>query len=137
MLRVLKPGGTIAFSTWPPEFFVARMFALVARYMPPPPGVAPPPAWGDPSIVRQRLGAAVKDIVFTTGTMLAPALSVQHQRTNIEKSAGPTRKLVETLAASDPVKLETFRAEYDAIASEYFDENVVRQDYLITRATKI
>src|SRR5881628_248600 len=27
MLRVLKPGGTIAFSTWPPELFMGRMFA--------------------------------------------------------------------------------------------------------------
>src|ERR1700691_412372 len=27
MLRVLKPGGTIAFSTWTPEHFVAEMFA--------------------------------------------------------------------------------------------------------------
>src|SRR5437588_3241039 len=43
MLRVLKPGGTIAFSTWPPELLVGRMFALVSRYMPPPPpGVSPP-----------------------------------------------------------------------------------------------
>jgi SAM-dependent methyltransferase len=138
MLRVLKPGGTIAFSTWPPDFLVARMFALVARCMPPPPpGAAPPPAWGDPSIVRQRLGAAVKDLVFSAGTMLVPALSVQHQRTNTERTAGPFRKVVEMLAASDPAKLEVFRAEYEAIAAEYFDENVVRQDYLITRATKI
>src|SRR5216684_3488456 len=65
MLRVLKPGGTIAFSTWPPELFVGRMFALVGSYMPPPPaGVAPAPQWGDPNIVRQRLGDAVQEIVF-------------------------------------------------------------------------
>src|SRR5262245_13868611 len=51
MLRVLKPGGRIAFSTWPPEQFVARMFALVGQYIPPPPGVASPPAWGDPNVV--------------------------------------------------------------------------------------
>src|SRR6202521_3802939 len=44
MLRVLKPGGVIAFSTWPPELFVGQMFAPSARYTPPPPpGVAPPP----------------------------------------------------------------------------------------------
>jgi ubiquinone/menaquinone biosynthesis C-methylase UbiE len=30
MLRVLRPGGTIAFSTWPPELNVGRMFALAA-----------------------------------------------------------------------------------------------------------
>ena len=29
---LLKPGGTIAFSTWPPELFTGRMFALVSRY---------------------------------------------------------------------------------------------------------
>src|SRR5258705_11660418 len=81
MLRVLKPGGTIAFSTWPPELFVGRMFGLVARYMPPPPpGVSPPPPWGDPNVVRERLGKAVKDIVFDRGRLYAPALSPQHSR---------------------------------------------------------
>src|SRR5436853_978849 len=48
MLRVLKPGGTIAFATWPPELLIGSSFALVGRYMPPaPPGVAPSPQWGD------------------------------------------------------------------------------------------
>src|SRR3989475_11676167 len=35
LLRVLKPGGRIAFSTWPPELYIGRMFALVAGYLPP------------------------------------------------------------------------------------------------------
>src|SRR6266516_4415798 len=29
MLRVLKPSGTIAFSTWPPELLIGRSFTLV------------------------------------------------------------------------------------------------------------
>ncbi len=59
MLRVLKPGGTVAFATWPPELFTGRWFALMGRYAPPPPeGVSPPPQWGDPNIVRERLGSA-------------------------------------------------------------------------------
>src|SRR5262245_58760315 len=37
MLRVLKPGGTIAFSTWSSELFIGRTFVLVGRYLPPPP----------------------------------------------------------------------------------------------------
>ena len=37
MLRVLKPGGTIAFSTWPPELLVGRSFAMMGKYAPPPP----------------------------------------------------------------------------------------------------
>jgi SAM-dependent methyltransferase len=138
MLRVLKPGGTIAFSTWPPELFVGRLFALTASYMPPPPpGVAPPPQWGDPNIVRQRLGSAVKDILFDRATMVVPALSPSHHRTASEKSAGPMVRLIAELEKSDPAKLEKFRREYDALAGEYFEDNLLRQDYLITRATKI
>ena len=46
-------------------------------------------------------------------------------------------RLVASLEESDPAKLEQFRGEYDALASEYFEDNLLRQDYLITRATKI
>ncbi len=138
MLRVLKPGGTIAFSTWPPELFVGRMFALTASYLPPPPlGVAPPPQWGEPSIVRQRLGSAVKEIVFDRATMLIPALSTSHQRMAAEKSAGAMVRLVAALETGDPARLDQFRREYEALAGEYFEDNFLRQDYLITRATKI
>jgi hypothetical protein len=46
------------------------------------------------------------------------------------------RKLVETLAASDPGRLAAFNAEYEALVSEFLTDNV-RKDYLLTRATKI
>ena len=52
-------------------------------------------------------------------------------------TAGPVLKLVETLSASDPVRLSKFRMEFEAIISDYLRDNVVRQDYLLTRATKI
>lgn len=138
MLRVLKPGGTIAFSTWPPELFVGRMFALTAGYMPPPPpGVSPPPQWGDPNIVRQRLGAAVKDIFFDRAVMQAFALSPAHHRAVMEKAAGPMVHLVAELSKSAPEKLAEFRRRYDTLTEEYFEDNIIRQDYLITRATKL
>jgi SAM-dependent methyltransferase len=137
MLRVLKPGGMIAFSTWPTELFVGRMFALTARYMPPPPpGVASPVLWGDPRVVEERLGTRVTALKFDRGTMTVPALSPRHQREGFEKTAGPVVKLVETLSESDPAKLDAFRAECDVLIAEYFDENVVRQGYLMTRAIK-
>ena len=138
MLRVLKPGGIIAFATWPPELFTGRMFMITARYAPPPPpGVAPPPQWGDPGIVLERLGKAVKDVVFDRATMRVPALSPQHFRTTLERTAGPVIKVVESLSASDPAKLAAFRSEYEALISEYYAENTVRQNYLLTRAVKI
>jgi len=137
MLAVLKPGGTIGFSTWPPELFIGRMFALVGQFVPPPPpGASPAPQWGDPAIVRERLGAAVRDIVFDRGRIDAPALSLAHYRDLTERTAGPVLKLVESLSASDPDKLAVFRTAYDALTAQYFDHNVVRQGYLMTRAVK-
>jgi SAM-dependent methyltransferase len=138
MLRVLKPGGTIAFSTWPPELLIGRMFVLTGRYMPPPPpGVTPPWLWGDPNTVRERLGTAVKDLVFDRARMLVPSLSPQHSRRNSERTAGAVVKLVESLSATDPARLDAFRRESEAIVAEYFEDNTVRQDYLLTRATKV
>ena len=137
MLRVLKPGGTIAFTTWPPELLVGSSFKLVSSYMPPPlPGTAPPPQWGDVAIVRERLGSAVKDILFDRACMLVPALSVQNYRDLLERTAGPMLRLVASLGTSDPAALARFRQDYDALIAPYFEDNTIRQDYLMTRAVK-
>ncbi len=137
MLRVLEPGGTIAFSTWPPELYVGRTFGLVSRYLPPPPGVVSPALWGDPNIVKERLGSRVKDVFFARACMNVPVLSVQHHRANMERTVGPLLKLVEMLSASDPGRLSQLRSEFEAITSEYVDENILQQDYLLTRAVKL
>jgi SAM-dependent methyltransferase len=136
MLRVLKPGGTLAFSTWPPELLVGRTVALGAKYMPPPPGVPSPVLWGDPNVVRERLGTAVRDLSFDRGVMLVPALSPQHLRVNVERTAGPVTKLVSSLSATDPDRLRAFRQEFDQIVAGYLQDNLVRQDYLMTSARK-
>jgi 2-polyprenyl-3-methyl-5-hydroxy-6-metoxy-1,4-benzoquinol methylase len=138
MLRVLKPGGTIAFSTWPPDHFIGRMFILTARYAPPPPpGVAPPVQWGEPTIVRERLGDKVKDLTFDRDLMTINALSPQHVRFVTERTAGPIIKMIESLQGTDPAKLAEFRREYDALTAQYFEGNTVRQSYLMTRAVKV
>ena len=137
MLRVLKAGGTIAFSTWPPDALVGQTGALAARYSPPaPPGIAPPMLWGDPKVIEQRLGAGAGPIRYERATMLVPALSLAHFRGNAERSAGPLIRLVEMLSATDRARLASFRQEFDAIAAPYFEDNIVRQDYLMTAAPK-
>src|SRR5437868_936812 len=136
MLRVLKSGGTIAFSTWPPELNVGRSFALIAKYLPPPPGVPSPVLWGNPDVIKERLGSKVKDIVFDRACMLVPVLSPQLHRANGERTIGPLIKLVESLSATDPAKLTQLRAEAEALTAEYIEGNILRQDYLMTRATK-
>lgn len=137
MLRVLTTGGTIAFSTWPPNELIGRTMALASRYSPPPPpGIAPPTLWGTPAIIRQRLGSAVGDITFDQQSMLSPALSPQHYRATVERSAGPILMLIERLGATNPHALQEFRQEFDAMVAEYWCDNIVRQEYLLTRAVK-
>lgn len=139
MLRVLKPGGRIAFSTWPPELLTGRMFTLVNKYLPPPPPDAPkpaaPPAWGDPNVVRERLGDAVTDIQFLREELRSPAMSIKHARTLFESTVAP---LVRVLKVATPEQIAQFRGEFEALLADYYDPvgNVLRQHFLMTRAIK-
>jgi SAM-dependent methyltransferase len=138
MLRVLKRGGVIAFATWPPEMFVGRMFAVNGKYAPPPPpGVSPPGQWGDIPTIRERLGTGVTDIRFARDVMMLQMLSPQHYRVFMETNFGPAKKLAESLDKSDPAKAAVFRRELEQLAAEYFENNSLRQDYLLTRAVKV
>jgi len=137
MLRVLKPGGVIAFATWPPDMLVGSTSAAGARYMPAPPAGTPNPMqWGDPAIIKDRLGSAVTDLFHNRGCILVPALSPQHFRAHLERTAGPIIRLVAHLGAHAPEQLAEFRSEFESIVSRFFRDNLVRQDYLLTRATK-
>jgi SAM-dependent methyltransferase len=65
LLRVCRPGGTIAMANWTREGFVGQTFGLTGRYAPPPPGIASPLLWGDEAVVKQRLGSGTSDIRLT------------------------------------------------------------------------
>lgn len=135
MLRVLKPGGRIAFSTWPPELCIGRLFDLVGRYLPGPPGAAAPSSWGETANIRRWLGAATGEPEFHRDEMSIPALSPRHYGASMELTAAPFIKVVQGLAA-EPERLAAFRAEVIAIVQTYFADNRVRQSYLMSRATK-
>jgi hypothetical protein len=133
MLRVLKPGGTIAFSTWPPHLYVGKMFDLVARFAPPPPGVPKPSAWGDTNFIRDALGEKVEDLCFDAGLMNFAAMSIGHCIHSVEKTVGPVVKFVQ---GADAASLKAFREEFRKLAEPYFENNLMRQHYLMTRAVK-
>jgi SAM-dependent methyltransferase len=139
MLRVLRPGGRLAFSTWPPDDYVGRIFTLAGRQLPPPPpgvpSAAPPSEWGDPEVVRQRLGDEVTDLSFARGEMVVPALSPEHVRRVMETTIGPLMRLMDGLRSA-PEKLETLRSQVLAIGRDYWRENRMHQAYLMARAKK-
>lgn len=134
MRRVLKPSGRVAFATWPPNKLVGQFFALIGRNSPPlPPGVPPPVMWGDERTIRDRLANDFAEPIFDHGVMSVPALSISHYRTFIERSIGPMERLVASLSG-DPERLAALRRDYDEISAPYFADNLVSQEYLLTRA---
>ena len=46
LMRVGKPGGTIAMANWVPDSYVGELFKTIGKYVPPPPGLNPPFRWG-------------------------------------------------------------------------------------------
>jgi ubiquinone/menaquinone biosynthesis C-methylase UbiE len=137
MLRVLKPGGTIAFSTWAPEGVVGAMFRVLSQHLPPPPpGMARPSDWGDVTTVVSRLGARVRDIYFERGVLEALALSPQHNRLELESLLAPFRAVLRE-HRNHPKRLAEIRAEIDAAITPHHRDNAVRNDYLVTRAVKV
>jgi SAM-dependent methyltransferase len=63
VLRVCRPGGTIALASWTPDGFIGDLLRTVTRYVPPPPGARPPVEWGTTARLRDLLGDDVGAVV--------------------------------------------------------------------------
>lgn len=62
LLRVCRPGGTIALASWTPDSFVAEMLRTVSAHVPPPPGVRPPARWGSVQGLVELIGVGIDSI---------------------------------------------------------------------------
>ena len=134
--RVLKPGGILAFSTWPKELFMGKFFKLIESFSQPlPPEVASPVLWGDMVVIEDRLRDHFDHIEFARDTMFAPTMSPAHMLKLFEKNAGPLANLVKALA-DDPAKLSNLRNAALVLIEKFFSNNFLRQDFLMTRCVK-
>ena len=59
LVRVTRPGGTIALVSWTPDGFVGSMFRTVARHVGPPAGLASPMLWGTEEHLGELFGSDV------------------------------------------------------------------------------
>ena len=61
LVRVCRPGGTIAMLNWTPEGMIGALFATMKPFAPPPPpGASSPPLWGGEDHVRELFGDRVE-----------------------------------------------------------------------------
>jgi SAM-dependent methyltransferase len=61
LVRVCRPGGTLAVLSWTPEGMIGDLFRTLKPFAPaPPPGAQPPPLWGSEEHLRGLLGERVQ-----------------------------------------------------------------------------
>ena len=135
LLRVTRPGGTVAFNSWTPGSAIDEMVSTLVDYLPPRPDAPPSPhLWGDPEVVAERLGARVTDLSIQTGTLDYPALSPAHFWHGMTTDSGPVMVALEAVDEADRDDLDTAEA---ATLEPFFAEgrNAVEQEYLLATAT--
>jgi len=92
VLRVCRPGGTIALASWTPDGFIGELFKTIARHVPPPPGVQSPMLWGTKAHLRKLFGTDVTSLDVRERTFTFRFLSAEDFTTFFRLWYGPTVK---------------------------------------------
>jgi ubiquinone/menaquinone biosynthesis C-methylase UbiE len=117
LVRVTRPGGTIAMANWIPGGWVAQMFLTHLPFMPPPePGFQPPVMWGDEAHVRALFGDRVVRLTVTPARQVldmfaTPAEMVAFYKENF----GPTVMTFRGLEGQ-PERVAAFDAAFQEFA---------------------
>ncbi|MER7176239.1 class I SAM-dependent methyltransferase [Streptomyces mesophilus] len=97
LARVCRPGGKIVLANWTPDGFIGRLFKTIGRHVPPPPGIQPPPLWGDENRLRELLGDRVTELALTPRDMVFRFDSAGGLTDRFKDKYGPTLKAFEAL----------------------------------------
>jgi SAM-dependent methyltransferase len=99
LVRVTKPGGRIALSSWTPASLPAQLFGLVGRYAPPPPGVPPASGWGTEQYLGELFGGRVEWASFQVRQFWFRYRSPEHWASYFIEHYGPITRLAGSLDA--------------------------------------
>lgn len=113
MMRVCRPGGTIAMASWTPTGFVGQLLRIVGAYVPPPAGLTPPTMWGDEAHVRALLAGGVREMSMRTREFTFRFASPRDFTTFFREMYGPTRAAFRALG---PEAEEDLARDMDELA---------------------
>jgi len=137
LIRVCRPGGTIAMINWTPEGLIGQLFATMKPYAPPPPpGASPAPLWGNEDHVRALFGDRVSDV------------TVRRQTVRMDHCADPVdfreywkRNYGPTIAAYRfnqdlPERVDALDRDFLSFLSDRNADGGWEAEYLLVTATK-
>lgn len=138
LLRVCRPGGTIALASWCPDSFIGDLFRTTAKHVPQPPGLQPPGLWGTEDHVRGLLGGGVRELRAERRTHQFRYRSAEHFVETFRDWYGPTHKAFAALDEDGRRALHddlvALVKRFDRLANE--DAVAVPADYLQVIATR-
>jgi SAM-dependent methyltransferase len=138
LVRVTRPGGTLAVAAWTPEGLNGQMFKTLGAHMPPPPeGIEPPALWGSEEHVRGLFTGGDLEVSCEKRTVDFAWDSLESWVDHCEQNLGPT---VLAKAALEPQgKWEAARADLIALGERFnvADDGSMRTpgEYLLTKVT--
>ncbi|MES2973669.1 MAG: methyltransferase domain-containing protein [Pseudomonadota bacterium] len=92
LLRVCKPGGSIAMANWTPDGFIGQVFKTIGKHVPPPAGVTSPALWGTRGRIADLFGAASTAINTETRQFVFRYRSPEHMLEVFRGYYGPILK---------------------------------------------
>lgn len=134
LLRVTRPGGQIGLISWTPEGFIGQLFATMKPYVPaPPPGVSPPPRWGDEDYLRALLGERVDLTCERRQLDVTSFPDGAAFRDYFKANYGPTISAYRAIA-DDAARVTELDAAIAALGDRYLTDSSMPWEYLLTVA---
>jgi ubiquinone/menaquinone biosynthesis C-methylase UbiE len=119
LVRVARPGATVALASWTPTGFIGEMFNVISSHLPPPSGLWSPMLWGTDDHLVQLFGEAAVDIRSTEQTQSFRYTSPEDFVETFRRWYGPTLK---AFGALDDEAKERLGADLVDLA-RHWDQN--------------
>jgi SAM-dependent methyltransferase len=116
LLRVCRPGGTIALASWTPDGFIGELFRTTAAHVPPPAGVQSPMLWGTEAHLRELFGEDIAWLEVEERTFTWRFPSAEAFVAFFRSWYGPTLK---AFAALDDAGREALESDLIALVERY------------------
>jgi SAM-dependent methyltransferase len=118
LVRVCRPGGTVALGNWAADGYIGRIWAVMGPYLPSPPDYASPPAgWGRVEHIEELFAEYPVELTFERYSLDFEADSAEAYIDTMADFYGPMLQARDKLTAAG--RWEALRDELIALSNDF------------------